>query len=115
MNFEQRLARAKLEQDEDWLQWCHQIPFIPFDAGWQVKVIPPFGGAMARFKVEFNGYITSVYLDCADSLGCVGVPYWEVYPVDGDTGRCLMHEVDELLDLIRKSDGFYVGDSEINL
>ncbi|MEM6483814.1 MAG: hypothetical protein AAF662_02350, partial [Pseudomonadota bacterium] len=81
-------------------RWMNEIPDITFDEGWRIRVIPPFAGAVARFRVNEH---TSVYLDCYDDLGCVGQPYWEVHPVDGDVGRALMNEVDELLDLIRQS------------
>lgn len=97
------LERYKIEMEEKWREWSRNIPAISFDAGWAVKVIPPFAGAMARFIVEKDGKTASVYLDCYDSLGYVGKPYWEVYPVDGDTGRCLMNETDELLALIRRA------------
>jgi len=45
----------------------------------------------------------SIYLDSHDRLGCVGEPYWEVYPCDGDTGRCLKAEIAELLKLIESA------------
>lgn len=98
------LDRYRIESEESWREWIDKIPFIPFDAEWKVKVIPPFGGAIARFLVDKNGKeTTSVYLDVNDSLGYMGKPYWEVFPVDGDTGRCLMNDIDSLLDLIRSA------------
>ena len=97
------IERYKIEADEKWREWAGKVPAITFDAGWSVKVIPPFAGAMARFIVEANGRQASVYLDCYDSLGYMNAPYWEVYPVDGDTGRCLIDDTDELLTLIRRS------------
>ena len=97
------IDRYKIESDESWREWASKVPAITFDAGWLVKVIPPFAGAMARFIVEHNEKKASVYLDVNDSLGYMQKPYWEVYPVDGDTGRCSMGDTDELLALIRRA------------
>lgn len=68
-------------------------------------MIPPFGGAMVRFVVEFNGRICSVYLDCYDNLGFVGSPYWEVYPGDDNTNtaRLALADVEGLMYYINKS------------
>lgn len=100
------IERLNLEADEKWLEIGQQMPFIPFPAGWKVKVIPPFGGALARFRVELpDGRGKSIYFDAYDRLGCYGAPYWEVYPVGGDVGRCAMADVDELLRLIEAPDG----------
>lgn len=86
------------------LGWAKKIPTIQFPADWRVGIIPPFGGAMIRFKVATNTdrYI-SVYLDCYDNLGCVGEPYWEIYPYKEDCKRFLMNEVDELIQGIKEA------------
>lgn len=97
------IERYKIENQEKWRDYIKTIPAIKFNPEWGIKVIPPFGGAFARFIVEFNGKTASIYLDCNDSLGCMGEPYWEVYPVGDDVGRCLMAETDELLSLINES------------
>lgn len=97
------IDRYKIEAEEKWREWSEKVPAIKFDAGWSVKVIPPFAGAMARFLVEANGKSASVYLDCHNALGYMDGAYWEVYPVDEDTSRCLIDEADELLALIRRS------------
>jgi hypothetical protein len=99
------IDRYNLEDEQDWLGWIAKIPALQFDPTWNVKVIPPFGGAVARFLVEKDGVSASVYLDCFDALGYFGSPYWEVYPVNDDVGRCAMGEASELLDLIRTSLG----------
>ena len=49
------IDRYKIEAEEKWREWSGKVPAIKFDAGWCVKVIPPFAGAMARFLVEANG------------------------------------------------------------
>jgi hypothetical protein len=73
------------------------IPFIKFPEDWEIQVIPPFGGATARFRVRKNNKIISAYLDCYDKLGSMGVPYWEIYPYNGDIYRCEMNEVRKLI------------------
>ena len=97
------IDRYKVEQAQDWREWSNKIPAINFKQEWNVKVIPPFAGAMARFIVECNGKSASVYLDCFDALGCFGAPYWEVYPVGDDVGRVAMEDVAGLLGLIEDS------------
>ena len=97
------MDRYILEKDEDWRGMVSAIPFIQFDDGWQIQVIPPFGGAMARFRVLCNGKTVSVYLDCHERLGIYGEPYWEVYPYQGDVGRCAMADTAQLLTMIRHS------------
>lgn len=50
---------------------------------WEVKIIPPFGGAIIRFLVANSRGWVSVYLDGYNMLGGVrGEAYWEVY--DGE-------------------------------
>lgn len=98
-------ARFKIEQQDEWRRWRQETPLIPMQPGWIMKPLPPFAGAIVRFSMgrEGSDNRASVYLDCYDRLGYMGSPYWEVYPVDGDVGRCLMHEVDELIRLIQES------------
>ena len=98
-----RIDRYKIEKAHDWRGWVAKIPAIQFDPGWQVQVIPPFSGALARFRVTVGDKTASVYLDGYEELGCFGEPYWEVYPVGDDVGRCAMADTDELLGLIRQS------------
>lgn len=101
MNTEFVIQRAQIEQAEDWTGIMDKIPFIQFPADWKVAIIPPFAGAVARFRVLLPGGETkSIYLDWHNRLGYCSGPYWEVYPVDGDTGRCLVNETEELLRLI---------------
>ncbi len=74
------------------------IPFISFSERFEWMAIPPFGGAVTRFIVKKKNQEKkiSVYLDCYDVLGCVGKPYWEAYPIEEDTFRCGINEIDEL-------------------
>lgn len=98
------IDRCKIEKEQDWRGWVNKIPAIQFDAGWKVQVIPPFSGALARFRVTDGDKTASVYLDGYEVLSCFGEPHWEVYPVgDDNIGRCAMADTDELLSLIRQS------------
>jgi hypothetical protein len=45
----------------------------------------------------------SIYLDCYDSLGSYGKPYWEVYPHESDVYRCDMADTESLLNAIKHS------------
>lgn len=79
-------ARSNLEVSEQWRMWCKEAPWLQFPPELEVKVVPPFGGAMARFYVRFAGCPdeekgVSVYWDCKDALGFMNAPYWEIYPV----------------------------------
>lgn len=76
------VARANLEKAEKWSEI--KIPPLRFPAGWVVELIPPFAGAVARFKAtNTHGVAVSVYFDAHGTLGAVDSPYWEVYPVGG--------------------------------
>lgn len=74
------------------------IPNIHFKEGWNVKVLPGYMGAFARFRV--NDFI-SIYLDMFDRLGYYGSPYWELH--DGsDTLRFSMEDTEGLLSCINQ-------------
>lgn len=95
----------EMEGSFEWEKWRNEIPFIPIYKDWEIKVIPPFCGAVVRFLVrEPGGDDISVYLDCYDVLGCFGSPYWEIYPAaDGDVERYKMEDVDGLLDGLERA------------
>ena len=95
------VARCTVERNEEWREWIKEIPYIRFPSEWEIKIIPPFGGAMARFLVKIGIKEISVYLDCHGSLGACDTPYWEVYPYNDDVYRCDMNETAELINAIR--------------
>ncbi len=99
------LDRAMIEQNEKWREITSEIPFLKFPDNVEVKVIPPFCGAMARFLVKRGDVSVSVYLDFYDNLGFVGEPYWEVYPVKDDTARFFLNETDDLMKCIDEALG----------
>ena len=92
-------AQMLIEKEMEYDRWYKEIPFIKFPASWEVKIIPPFRGAVVRFRVRnARGKEISVYLDCYDTLGCYGSPYWEIFPVvDNDIARYAMNDIDGLL------------------
>lgn len=95
------INRLKVENHEGWRDSIDSIPYLSFPSEWQIKVIPPFSGAMVRFMVKLpTGVSKSVYADFHDALGAYGKPYWEVYPVDDDIGRCDISDTETLLQLI---------------
>ena len=97
------LDRCEVEKNEDWRLWNSKIPDIEFKEGWRVKPLAPFCGALVRFLVKLGDASVSVYLDVNDSLGCVGRPYWEVYPYHDDVVRIYMEDAEELVMFIDKS------------
>jgi len=86
-------------------RWMYENPYLRFPASWAVQVIPPFGGAVARFCVRNrSGRVVSVYLDCYEKLGFFGAPYWEIFPsADGEPERFAMEDVAGLMAGLRRS------------
>lgn len=85
----------------EWGRWADEIPMLEIPPNILVKAIPPFGGAVIRYAFASKDNPekeVSVYLDCYDELGCVGKPYYEIYPAeDGDCLRFFMNETEELM------------------
>ncbi|MFW9872300.1 MAG: hypothetical protein ACFFG0_04290 [Candidatus Thorarchaeota archaeon] len=80
------------------------IPSFNFPSDWKVKIIPPFMGAICRFKVRKNEKEISIYLDFYDILGSYGCPYWEVYPnVLGDNSRFDLNDTKGVINCIKES------------
>ena len=105
--YELQVKRYEIEDKQKWREEIKVIPFINFPADWLIQVIPPFGDAVVRFRVRLpSGKEKSIYLDSRESLGLYDnlEPYWEVYPYRGDTARCGINEILELLK--------YIGDED---
>lgn len=103
MNYDLYYQRLDIERKQEWHDEIHTMPFIKFPADWEIQIIPPFGDAVVRFRVRLpSGGEKSIYLDKRNSLGMWydGEAYWEVYPHQGDVGRCNIDEVDVLLEMI---------------
>lgn len=104
---EYQTNRLEIELKEDWAKWAKKIPYIKIPNGCSVQPLPPFGGAMARFKVIApSGEEVSIYLDVNNSLGYEEHPYWELYPYYDDVSRCGIHETDELYNAMLVSLGY---------
>ena len=98
-------AQLLIEKEREYDRWYREIPYIRFPAAWEVQVTPPYHGAVVRFRVRNKrGKEISVYLDCYDTLGCYGSPYWEIFPAaDNDIARYAMRDVDGLLKGLKAS------------
>ncbi len=93
--------RYKIEEVEKWKDFTVSMPFIKFPPDWEIQMMAPFNGALARFRVKLpSGAEKSIYFDAHNALGYMDGPYWEVYPHQGDVGRCYQHDVAELLKMI---------------
>lgn len=101
----------QLQDDQMYRDWQYHMPAIPFNPAWEVRILPPFGGAMVRFTAKANGRSVSVYLDVDESLGFFTgdgdefVPYWEIYPYGDDVFRCQFNDIDGLVGAINESLG----------
>ena len=103
--------RLSVEKDEEWSKWKEEIlsaPPIKFESYWSVYIIPPETFAITRFVIECRDVRVSVYLDCLDKLGCVGAPYYEVYPIKGTSNpdgdwprRFLLNEAKEMNEALK--------------
>ena len=104
MNKNMSLLSSQMEREYEWMKWTTEIPPIHFDSKWEVKIIPPFAGAVVRFWINYLDCKVSVYLDCYDNLGYFGAPHWEIYPgPGGENERYAMNDVDELSAAIKLS------------
>ena len=101
------MERYELESAEKWNNIIRQIPALNFSENWLVKVIPPFGGAVARFQVRHKdnekAYV-SVYCDWYERLGYFGAPHWEIYPnIEDMNERFALNDTEELMKAIHAS------------
>lgn len=100
------LILSKAEQIHDFRGWIEKLPVFHFDKEWNVKIIPPFAGAVIRFTIDYKNKHVSVYFDGYSELGYVydeeekPIPYFEYY--DGEnTYRYYLDEADKMMDDIR--------------
>jgi hypothetical protein len=102
-----KLERYNVENEQDWRGEIVRIPWLHFRGDWQVRIIPPFGDAVIRFQVILpSGTMKSIFMDSRNSLGIWGglnhpEPYWEVYPYQGDVGRCDLADTIMLMEMIQ--------------
>lgn len=83
--------------------WVEKIPSLSFPSHWKIQIIPPFCGAIVRFRAYGPAGKCSVYLDGYYILGCFDGPYWEVFSdnLEFETERCHMEDVDGLMTIIK--------------
>ena len=108
----------ELEDAQVWKEWIPKTPFLKFPLGWEIRIIPPFRGAIIRFNVRENDTLphehVSIYLDVSNALGRYfdkdgnEAPYWEVYPIENKDNsiiaeRCEISDVKTLISLIKES------------
>ena len=105
---EKKLERYNVEHDQGWRGEIDRIPWLYFRGDWKVRIIPPFADAVVRFQVTLpSGVMKSIYMDSRNSLGYWGgdintpEPYWEVYPYQGDVGRCDLADTIMLMEMIQ--------------
>ena len=92
--------RLNLEISEQWRLFIDTIPALKFPPEVTVKIIPPFGGAIARFILSYKDKTISVYLDAFSRLGAMDEIYWEAYPINGDIDRYIMEDTRGLMQAI---------------
>lgn len=97
------LTRSSIEAAEEWRSWGKKLPWLKFKPEWEVLIIPPFLGALTRFAIRNDtGKQVSVYFDGYAKLGLMyegetPIPYFEAYPIDGNTRRYLLSETDQMM------------------
>lgn len=96
-DFETSMAIAKYDTLQETEKWIRELPILHFEKEWDVKIIPPFGGAIIRFWINHNNKHVSVYFDAYSELGWMHdenenpIPYFEYY--DGE--NCYRYYIDE--------------------
>lgn len=103
------LDGAKYESEMDYEKWVAKLPFFPVPPHLEIQVIPPFLGAVVRFRVRSKdnpGVVVSAYFDAHDRLGYMGKPYWEI--CHEETQRFLFGEEKAMWDAIEAEIGFIV-------
>ena len=96
----------KADAMNEYRNWSKKLPYFHFDKEWDVKIIPPFQGAIIRFYISYNGKFVSVYFDAYSELGWMyyenenPVPYFEYF--DGeDIYRYYLDQSEQMMEDIR--------------
>ena len=117
---EETMMESTVAQFKNYDKWMKELPFFHFDKEWDVRILPPFTGAIIRFCIDYKGKRVSVYFDADASLGSMyddndePIPYFEYY--DGnDCHRYLLNESEKMMNDIRAFlNGGDVSDLENN-
>jgi len=89
------LHKTWREYDAEMRQKKYHYDIPPMPKWVRIRVEWPFAGAAARACFEIEGYpdaYVSTYLDVNDALGVMREPYFEAYPIKGDTFRVVYDE-----------------------
>ena len=102
-DIQETMLIASYDNLQECRKWATKIPPLHFEKEWDVKIIPPFGGALIRFAIDYNGKHISVYFDGFSKLGWMydgndnPVPYFEVNYYSRDVRRYLMDESEQMM------------------
>lgn len=86
-------------------KWIWGLPFIQWPGHYLIKVTPPFGAKVIRFRLKTTDtpHELSIYLDGYNFSGCMPWPHYEVFGGLGDDcSRCKWDDVEGLLDIVYK-------------
>lgn len=84
-------------------KWALKIPFIRFPMHWEVRVLPPFIGAIVRFEIRYKNAIVRVALDGYGMLEYSEMPqYWSITSMHTDVQTCDMNDTESLIKLIEQ-------------
>ena len=93
---------ADCERLQEYRKWRTKIPPLHFEKEWSVRIIPPFGGALIRFAIDYNSKHISVYFDGYSELAWMcdkndnPIPYFEYF--DGEEAhRYFMNETEQMM------------------
>ena len=79
MDKELQRMREVVEKKERWYRHIEDIPYLNFPIVWNVKIIPPFGGALVRFLIMYNNKEITIKLsDLGYDMFYRGL-VWEVH------------------------------------
>ena len=102
-DFETSMVLAKYDILQETRKWINELPVFHFEKEWDVKIIPPFGGAVIRFYINYNDKHVSVYFDAYSQLGWMvdenknPIPYFEYYDGEKYCYRYRMNEIDKMM------------------
>ena len=93
---------ADCERLQEYRKWGTMIPSLHFEKEWSVRIIPPFGGALIRFTIDYNSKHISVYFDGYSELAWMydrndnPIPYFEYF--DGEeVHRYFINETEQMM------------------
>jgi len=97
-------AAVEYAKEMESYKWALEIPFIRFPMHWQVRILPPFIGAVVRFEVKYKDILVRVALDCYGLLEYSELPQcWSITSMYSDIQTCAMEDTEELIKLIEQT------------